>query len=205
MGARTGDLVAGEEEKKPAFALADYAPWRYRLGSWRCQCYGLLRFARNDGFGVGAGFGGIGGEGGKAAGEKDEAVPDGPFQVLLKGARLFVGAEDLAEERKNPGETVSEGLCACVNYARHALILHRSGRVRKTKKEQKPPRLGLRGEDGVERDLGGFVGGDGFEVGDHVGAHGWAFQAAIGHDGAGHVGVRVGEESVEGGGVPNDF
>ncbi len=32
LGARAGDLVAGEEEKKPAFALADYAPWRYRLG-----------------------------------------------------------------------------------------------------------------------------------------------------------------------------
>ncbi|OYV70797.1 MAG: hypothetical protein B7Z67_02845, partial [Acidiphilium sp. 21-60-14] len=62
---------------------------------------------------------------------KDEAVPDGPFQVLLKGARLFVGAEDLAEERKNLGETVGEGLCGCVNYARYALILHRSGGVRK--------------------------------------------------------------------------
>ncbi len=32
LGARTGDLVAGQEETKPAFALADYAPWRYRLG-----------------------------------------------------------------------------------------------------------------------------------------------------------------------------
>ncbi len=92
----------------------------------------MLRFARNDGFG----FGGIGGEGGEAAGEKDEAVPDGPFEGLLDGAGLFVGAEDLAEERKNPGETVGEGLCACVNYARHALILHRSGRVRKAQKQK---------------------------------------------------------------------
>ncbi|OZB39996.1 MAG: hypothetical protein B7X48_07095, partial [Acidiphilium sp. 34-60-192] len=83
----------------------------------------------NDGFG----FGGIGGEGGEAAGEKDEAVPDGPFEVLLDGAGLFVGAEDLAEHEQNPGETVGEGLCVGVNITRHALILHRSERVRKAK------------------------------------------------------------------------
>ncbi len=70
LRARSGDLVAGEEETKPAFALADYAPWRYRLGIWRCQCYGLLRFARNDGWG-GAGFRRVGDEGGKAAGKID--------------------------------------------------------------------------------------------------------------------------------------
>jgi hypothetical protein len=67
LGARTGDLVAGEEEKKPAFALPDFAPWCCRFRILRCPCCGLFCTARDDG--PGAEFGGIGGEGAKTAGE----------------------------------------------------------------------------------------------------------------------------------------
>ncbi len=61
-------------------------------------------------------------------------MPDGPFEVLLKGARLFVGAEDLAEHEQNAGETVGEGWCRRVSLNRHALILHRGDGVRKARK-----------------------------------------------------------------------
>jgi hypothetical protein len=102
LGARTGGLVAGEQAQQPAFAVRKFAFWR----GW-CWCW--LGGAGAGAGAVGAWFGGMGDEGAKTAGEKEEAVPDGPLQARREAEGAGLGAEGLAEEEKNRGEAIGEG------------------------------------------------------------------------------------------------
>ncbi len=114
LGARTGGLVAGEQAQQPAFAARKFAFWR----GWGWCWFGGAGA-------VGAWFGGMGDEGAKAAGEEEEAVPDGPLQAGREAKGAGLGAEGLAEEEQNRGEAIGEGWCGCrcVNFSLHALFM----------------------------------------------------------------------------------
>lgn len=128
LRARAGDLVTGQQMQQPCAAGGEFGLLGVRLFG---DCSDALAP-------VGAGFGGIGGDVAKAAGEESNAVPDGHFEERIEAAQKALVGGDLAQHHEDHGEAIGQGQSGGVSYSGHTLTLHKDGGVRKEKNGWRP-------------------------------------------------------------------
>lgn len=121
LRARAGDLVTGQQMQQPCAAGGEFG----LLGvGFFGDCSDALRP-------VGAGFGGIGGDFAKAAGEESNTVPDGHFEERTEAAQKALVGGDLTQHHEDRGEVIGQGQSGEVIYSGHSLIWHGGGGVGK--------------------------------------------------------------------------